>query len=85
MKNRKNNSSYSNEIKKMKEDFKKMIDEMSNEEFMDFSFLLMAILDDFEDDSEDDNWDYENLDTGVDFLYNEQIFLDEDDYEDLPF
>lgn len=81
----KKNSSYSDEIKKMKKDFKKMIDEMSNEEFMDFHFLLIALLDDFENDSEDNDWDYENLDIDEDFLYNEQIFLNEEDYEDLPF
>lgn len=58
-KNKQNiNIPYSNEVKKAKEEFKKMIDEMSDEEFIDFSFLLMGFTDNFEDDwAEDEGWE----------------------------
>ena len=57
-KNNKNSFPYSNELKRAREEFKKMIDEMSDEEFLDFSFLLMQFTEDFEDEwAEDEGWE----------------------------
>lgn len=59
-KNNKNSFPYSNELKRAREEFKKMIDEMSDEEFLDFSFLLMQFTEDFEDEwAEDEGWEDE--------------------------
>ena len=56
-KNQSNNFPFSNEIKKAKDEFKRMIDEMSDEEFMDFTFMLMLYSEDFEaDEFEEEYW-----------------------------
>lgn len=57
-KSNENNFPYSSEVEKMKEELKKMIDEMSDEEFLDFSFSLMKFTDNFEDMwAEDEGWE----------------------------
>lgn len=67
-KSNKNNFPYSSEVEKMKEEFKKMIDEMSDEEFLDFSFSLMNFSDNFEDMwAEDEGWEDE-----VEIFYNNE-------------
>jgi hypothetical protein len=78
------NFPYSNEVKQMKDEFKKMIDEMSDEAFLDFSFALMTFMDDFEDDwSEDEGWE----DEAEKFYNNEKNNISNfpTKNEDLPF
>lgn len=60
-KNQNNNFPFANEIKKAKDEFKKMIDEMTDEEFLDFSFFMMQFTDDLEDEfwDDDEGWEYE--------------------------
>lgn len=41
---------FSNEIKRSKYEFKKMIDEMPDEEFVDFMLLFFDFVDNFEDE-----------------------------------
>lgn len=63
MSNKKSNKHqlpFSNEIKLMKDDFKKMIDEMPDADFIDMISFLMFASDDFEDDwAEDEGWEDE--------------------------
>ncbi len=60
-----NNFPFANEIKESKYEFKKMIDEMPDEEFIDFILLFMDFVDrlnefdDYEDYDEQD--EYEEL------------------------
>ncbi len=61
---------FANEIKQSKHEFKKMIDEMPDEEFINFMLLFMDFIDDLNEFD-----DYENYDE-----YDEQ-----DKYEELPF
>lgn len=49
-----NNFSYSNEIKKAKEGFKQMIDEMTDEEFLDFAFMITLMTEELETDFDSD-------------------------------
>lgn len=54
---------FANETKKLKNDFKKMIDEMPDEEFIDMVFFLISsdFEEDFDEGFEDDfNDDFEN-------------------------
>lgn len=54
---------FANETKKLKNDFKKMIDEMPDEEFIDMMFFLISsgFEEDFNEEFEDDfNDDFEN-------------------------
>ena len=54
---------FANETKKLKNDFKKMIDEMPDEEFIDMMFFLISsdFEEDFDEGFEDDfNDDFEN-------------------------
>ncbi len=64
-KNIKNNTSkfpFSDEVKQLKAEFKKMIDEMDDEEFLDFSFALMDLSMDFDDEEwDDDEFDDEDF------------------------
>ena len=48
--NKKNNFPFSNEIKQMKEEFKRMIDEMPDEDFIDLVSFFMFSSDEFEDE-----------------------------------
>lgn len=59
-------SHFSNEIKQAKEEFKRMIDDMTDEQFMEFSFLMMTITSDI-----DDNWaDNEGWEDEAEKFYN---------------
>lgn len=60
-KNIKNNLPFANEIKQMKDEFKKMIDTMSDEEFIDLVSFLMFSTEEFEDEnwSFDEEWEDE--------------------------
>ena len=54
---------FANETKKLKNDFKKMIDEMPDEEFIDMMFFLISsgFEEDFDEEFENDfNDDFEN-------------------------
>ncbi len=58
MKKKKNNNNkfpFSNEIKLFKDDFKRSIDSMSDEEFMD----MMSILASYYDCFDDENWTFD--------------------------
>lgn len=58
--NETNNFPFLNEIKKAKEGFKQMIDEMSDEEFIDFAFLITLMTEELDDDLEDlDDFDFD--------------------------
>lgn len=78
-KNQSNNFPFANEIKKAKDEFKKMIDEMTDEEFLEFSFLMMQFTDDFEDDIWDDDEGWE--DEAEKFYHSNN----KDTIYDLPF
>ena len=62
-------SLFSSEIQQMKIEFKEMIDDMPNEEFLALSCILMTYMHDLEDEYMDDDW-------------NDDYFEDEDDCED---
>jgi hypothetical protein len=62
--NKTNNFPYSNEIKRAKEGCKQMIDEMSDEEFLDFAFMLTLMI--------------ENLENDLDSDFDEELWDDED-------
>ena len=58
MKKKKNNNNkfpFSNEIKLFKDDFKRSIDSMSDEEFMD----MMSVLASYYDCFDDENWTFD--------------------------
>ena len=63
MGNSKNNFPFANGIKKLKDEFKKMVDEMPDEEFIDMVAFLMHSDDAFEDDewAFDEEYDYDEL------------------------
>lgn len=91
-KRKNNNSQVSNEIKMMKNDLKRMIDEMSDEEFIDFNILLIHCIENFDDyldddeDWDDDDWDAEDWEDDAEEFYNsgkDPFSIDEDDV--LPF
>ena len=60
---KKNNKNYpfSNEVKKFKEDFKQLIDTMSDDDFMDMMSILMIESEDINDDfwNYDESWEDE--------------------------
>ncbi len=58
--NKQSNFLFSNEIKRMKDSFKKMIDKMSDEEFLEMTLFLMTCSDGYiEDFDEDEELDYQ--------------------------
>ena len=61
MSKKKNILPFSNVIDNMKHDFKKMIDEMPDEEFLDLLYFLMETSEDFEDEDWlfDEEWEDE--------------------------
>ena len=83
-KSNKNNLPFANEIKQMKDEFKKLIDSMSDEEFLDLISFLMFSSEDFED--EDWTFDEEWEDEAEEF-YNQRNNTSNNDFhdEDLPF
>lgn len=58
--NKANPFPFSNEIKKAKEGFKQMVDEMSDQEFLDFAFMITLMTEELENDL-DFNFDNEFL------------------------
>lgn len=52
--NQNSNYPFSNEIKQVKYEFKKMVDEMPDEEFVIFMLHFIECLEEFEDDDFDD-------------------------------
>lgn len=83
-KNNKNNLPFASEVKQMKDEFKKMIDTMSDDEFLDLISFLMFSSEDFED--EDWTFDEEWEDESEEF-YNQRNNKSNNDFndEDLPF
>lgn len=81
---KKNNKNYpfSNEVKKFKEDFKQLIDTMSDDDFMDMMSILMIESEDINDDF----WNYdESWEDEAEKFYNQNnnneinnLFNDED-------
>ena len=47
---------FANEIKKMKDNFKKMIDSMPDADFLDFLDCINSLADSFGDDYDEDLW-----------------------------
>lgn len=83
--NNKNNFPFSNEVKQIKDEFKRMIDTMSDDDFMSMISFLMLDSYDFED--EDWTFDEEWEDEAIKF-YNEENsnnYKSIDDDENLPF
>lgn len=60
-KSKKNNLPFSNEVKMMKDEFKKMIDKMSDDDFIDLISFLTYSSEDFEDEdwTFDEEWEDE--------------------------
>lgn len=83
-KSNKNNLPFASEVKQMKDEFKKMIDTMSDDEFLDLVSFLMFSSEDFED--EDWTFDEEWEDEAEEF-YNQRNNKSNNDFndEDLPF
>jgi hypothetical protein len=83
-KNNNNKFPYSNEIKKIKDDFKKMIDYMPDEDFMDMIFSLMLDYGNFEDEDWcfDEEWEDEAIKFYNEENSNNSNLINEDD---LPF
>lgn len=75
-KNKNANYPFASEIKQAKYEFKKMIDEMSDEEFIDFNMLFFEFLDDvgYLDDEE---FEYDD--------YDKDVYDTLEECEDLPF
>lgn len=77
---------FSEEVKMMKNHFKQMIDEMSDEEFLDFILYITSDIEDMEDDwLEDEDWE----DAAEEFYskgkHNIKKFPKFIDDEELPF
>lgn len=83
-KSNKNNLPFASEVKQMKDEFKKMIDTMSDDEFLDLVSFLMFSSEDFED--EDWTFDEEWEDEAEEF-YNQRNNKSNNDFndKDLPF
>lgn len=56
MKNNKNKYPFANEVKEMKDNFKKMIDSMSDADFLDFIDMINAMAGSFDDNYDDELW-----------------------------
>ena len=86
-KQNKNNLPFANEIKKAKEEFKLMIDEMSDDEFMAFSLFITQFTEDFDDEIwvGDEGWE----DEAEKFYYNSKNNISDfstiEDDDSLPF
>ena len=83
-KSNKNNLPFASEVKQMKDEFKKMIDTMSDDEFLDLISFLMFSSEDFEDEdwTFDEEWEDE-----AEKFYNQRNNKSNNDFndEDLPF
>lgn len=56
VKNNKNKYPFTNEIKEMKDNFKRMIDSMSDDEFLDFIEYINACSQVFDEDYDEELW-----------------------------
>ena len=56
MKNTKNKYPFSNEVKEMKNNFKRMIDSMSDDEFLDFIEYINTCTEIFNEDYDEELW-----------------------------
>lgn len=56
MKNDKNKYPFANEIKEMKDNFKRMIDSMSDGEFLDFIEYINACTEIYDEDYDEELW-----------------------------
>ena len=56
MKNTKNKYPFANEVKKMKDNFKRMIDSMSDDEFLDFIEYINTCTEIFDEDYDEELW-----------------------------
>lgn len=56
MKNKKNKYPFANEVKEMKDNFKKMIDSMSDDEFLNFIEYINACTDTSYEDYDEELW-----------------------------
>lgn len=56
MKNNKNKYPFANEIKEMKDNFKKMIDSMSNDEFLNFIEYINVCTEISDEDYDEELW-----------------------------
>lgn len=83
-KSNKNTLPFASEVKQMKDEFKKIIDTMSDDEFLDLVSFLMFSSEGFED--EDWTFDEEWEDEAKEF-YNQRNNKSNNDFngEDLPF
>ena len=83
-KSNKNNLPFANEVKQMKDEFKKIIDTMSDNEFLDLVSFLMFSSEDFEDEdwTFDEEWEDE-----AEKFYNQRNNKSNNNFndEDLPF
>ena len=86
-KHNKNNFPFANEIKKAKEEFKLMIDEMSDDEFMAFSLFITQFTEDFDDEiwAHDEGWEDEAEKFYHNFENNISDFPAIEDDDSLPF
>ncbi len=55
--NKPNKNPYTNEIKEAKESIKLLIDAMSDEEFVEFSYIIALIAEDDDIDYEGEDWE----------------------------
>lgn len=83
-KSNKNNLPFASEVKQMKDEFKKIIDTMSDNEFLDLVSFLMFSSEDFEDEdwTFDEEWEDE-----AEKFYNQRNNKSNNNFndEDLPF
>ena len=71
---------FSEEVKTMKKHFKQMIDEMPDEEFLDFILILTADLEELADeDWDEEDWDEEDWD---DEDWGEEDWNDDEGWKD---
>ena len=56
MNNKKNKYPFANEVKEMKDNFKKMIDSMSDDEFLNFITYINSCVEIFDEDFDDEIW-----------------------------
>lgn len=56
MNSNKNNYPFANEVKKMKDNFKRMIDSMSDDEFLDFIEYINACTEISDEDYDEELW-----------------------------
>ena len=81
MKNNKNKYPFANEVKELKDNFKRMIDSMSDDEFLDFIGYINACTELFNEDfwSGDEGWE----DEAAQFYGYDPDDIEDD--TDLPF